>query len=332
MGLDFTVTAALARVHRKLQLRTDNAKLTEAEMMQVMDEEIQQRLFPALCRVVEDYGVEWISLTIPAGAFRVRLPGACTSDTVQSVRYVRSDGREFEIPRTTLNELPTMSNGAYQSGSESYRYAFDSVNICVFPQPVNAITLRILYTRRPSRLVTQSSCVAAIAQNMPYVITVGAAPGSFVQFQVVDAVSGSPPLGLYETCIISSYTGTTFTLGGLDPFGTNPKNLTGFASPTVSGVDGLGLSNDWLCPSGYTCVFPLPEAWYAAWIESSAATIAEELGRAEKAATLRATADATIATLMQHQANRARSQPIPVFNKQSGLRRNARTQGYGGYR
>jgi hypothetical protein len=337
MGIDFTVDSAILRVRRKLQLRASNDKLTTDELVQIMDEDIQVRLFPALMECVEDYAVEWAMVTVVAGYFQARLPALATANTVQSVRYVRpSDGREVEMRRVPLSELPTRNVAANQLAMQPPIYALDNANICVFPQPTENAQLRVLYQRRPSRLVQTSACTAAIAQTTYGTIEVASTAG-FVANQSLDAVPGSPPLGIWESYLYVSQIlagPARFVLLSSDPTtGTTPHNLTGFAFTSPAGVSTYGQSNDWLCPIGFTCVFPLPDAWYPLWITSSAAQAAFEQGDVEVSAALRAEADKLMAELQVHAGNRARSQPIPMFNHYSPLRLSRRVAGgtYGGY-
>lgn len=335
MSLDFTVEGAIARLRRKLQLKDDNQKLTAAQILQIMDEEIQDRLFPMLCLCVEDYGVTWAPLTVRGGDIGVRLPSMCTSGTLMALRWVRPDtSQEVELPRVPMNRLPTQNLAINQGSAGPQRYALSGEMIIVSPQPIADTTLRALYQKRPSRLIASTECVAVQEMFVYGEITVAATPGPFVAYSGVDAVAGSPPLGIYETFLYISDipNATTFVLSSVDPImGTTPHTLAGFGALSAPGAPAIGKTNDWLCPTGYTNVFPLPDAWYSAWITSSAATAAAEMGNHEQAATLRSEADALLVGLQQHQSNRVRDQPLAVFNRQSGTRRMRYGANGGGY-
>ena len=89
MAVDYTTDTLVDRVRRTLQLLDDNEKLTEAEILQVCDEEIQQNLFPSLLTVREDYHLTKSAILIVSGTAQYRLPGGAASATIDRIALLR---------------------------------------------------------------------------------------------------------------------------------------------------------------------------------------------------------------------------------------------------
>jgi hypothetical protein len=78
----------------------------------------------------------------------------------------------------------------------------------------------------------------------------------------------------------------------------------------------------YIVPTGTTCVFPLPDAWWSAAILACSASVARIIGDGEQAATLRDEANAAIARLVAFQSSRVRKQPHVMMDRGSPNRRN----------
>jgi hypothetical protein len=84
-----------------------------------------------------------------------------------------------------------------------------------------------------------------------------------------------------------------------------------------------------ITPEGFTPVFPLPDAWYSAAVLACSASVCRVVGDVSGSDALRGESEAAIARLVAFQTNRVRDQPLPVFNRNSPLRR-ARRAYWGG--
>jgi hypothetical protein len=77
----------------------------------------------------------------------------------------------------------------------------------------------------------------------------------------------------------------------------------------------------YLVPLGYTCVFPLPDAWYSACVWASTASVCNIIGDSPGMEKALAVSVPAIERLVQLQSNRVRKQPHALFDRQSPMRR-----------
>jgi hypothetical protein len=323
MALDFTTDALVDRVRRTLQLLEDNGKLTEAEILQVCDEEIQQNLFPSLLVVREDYQVASSTVLLSSGIAQYRLPIAAASSTLDHVNVVRLDGTtpdaQWELDRIETPEL-TRFTGATQGVPRVYAVVGDVIHVAPTPDSTTAsgYVLNVYHERRPSQLCAVSECalILSVADATPSVeatIDGSIATTAITTNTVVDIVPAGPPLGPYViSAIVTDITN--------DPVITMFPGYSMSATQLVfqMGQGGMG----YIVPTGTTCVFPLPDAWWSAAILACSASVARIIGDGEQAATLRDEANAAIARLVAFQSSRVRKQPHVMMDRGSPNRRN----------
>lgn len=316
MSIDYTVDGALSRLKDRCQFPKTNAKLSDDRLVQIMDEEIQTRLFPALMTIREDYCIAATTITIPAGSNKARLPIDPSASTLLEVRVVMTNNNNAEAP---LDHLPfdrvsiiPPTNGPSQIYPTGFALAGDVLFIT--PVCTQDTVLRLVYDRRPSRLTRNASCNQILAVGgIGLYLT---APSLFPIYAKVDFVPSVPPLG-----ILSSNVEITQVDNGTPPDGPYQISFTVTDETTPPPIRELALSGGgWVTPPDETCVFPLPDAWFSAWLWSSSATASMEYGATDASARFRAEADRLLAGLMQHQANRVRNDPLAVFDQESPQR------------
>lgn len=318
--LDYTTDELARRVRRTLQLRTVNLKLTEAEILQICDEEIQHSLFPSLMRVREDYQSTSTVVLMTAGVGVYRLPQNAASSTIDHIDLVQLVGGSpvgaYRLPRL---EVPSIAEfvGSTNATPRAYVLQGDTINLLPTPNVgtgSSGFVLSITHEIRPSRLVAVSSCslVDSTAINGSNLDVTLAAPiaSTMANGDPVDIVPGAPPL---QTILAS---GTI-----LDTTGDPVISVFSGYSLTVTLAQALIPAGSYMVPSGFTCVFPLPDAWWSASVLSCSASVARVTGNSEQSAMLRAEADAAIMRLIAFQSSRVRKQPHAVFDRSSPQRR-----------
>ena len=330
MALDYTVDTMVARIRRNLQLRTNNQKLTTAEIVELADECIQSDLFPALMQDRNDYASASAVVQLVSGTSAYRTPGAANSNTIMQVQVIELDAartrqRQWDLRRITIGDL-AMFTGMDGTIPAAYAIAGDTIEVRPIPDASMAATYVLLvhYETRPSRLCLAAECglIDAVTDTAPTLDltlhSVLSATG-MVTGSIVDIVPGVPPLGPYIT-------GSVIVDTTNDPVITVANGYVITSTQLAAQI----VPGGYLVPNGTTCVFPMPEAWWPICILAASSACAAALGDDGSAVKYGTLADAKKALVLQAQANRVRKQPLPAFNRNSPLRSGARSRWRGG--
>lgn len=344
MAIDYTTTALVARIRRAAQLATTNLKLTDAEILQIADECIQSSLWPQLRSCVEDYALSetFVRFGAVSSPFngpsnpdtgRARIPVRASSSTISTVALTTASGDRM-LSRVQSTDSIQFGNAGYSSagitlpnnlvtGSEPHSYMLLGDYMRILPAPVlgSPVIIRLRYERRPSKLATEASCAKVFGvSRVSDVLTMSAtATLPFGVSNVVDIVRSRPQLAMSvadDMFVNTTPSATTFTIiPNSDYSALSSATLAEIASETVSIVNPV-----YACPNNETCVFPLPEVWWPVCIQESAANCLDECGYASEAAAMREQIAAKTELAIRHSANRARTQPKPIFDQNSPLR------------
>lgn len=155
-------------------------------------------------------------------------------DAVASSTYVlqiRNGQAIWPVSRQAVSEQTTTD---YPSVA-NYAFFIRSNTINVLPAAFDGV-LRITYERRPSKLVTVTSC-AQVSSIVGQVITVSSVPSGWVIDDDLDLQAAQPQFDILGSVTISNISGTDIT-------------VTGDISTLSVG--------DFLCLSGQTCVPQIP--------------------------------------------------------------------------
>ncbi len=326
MAITFTTDDLLSRVRMHCQLRSANAKLTSAEILQLCDETIQADLFPSLMSVRDDYAAAFTYQTFTDGITGYRLPFGVASETITGVELGvisgTTIGSQYPLRRIPIGDLGKWANTV---GDKPEVYAILGDSIEVRPTPTastpSVAIMVISYELRPARLIAVSSCRVINSAAYPGGTTIDCTLGSTIvgsgmtAGDSVNLVPGVPPLGPFATrCTIQSIVS--------DP---TVSVSVGFTSATaVQRLTTDIVAGSYLTPHGSTCVFPMPEAWWPVLIYAGSAAVCAAMGDDGPAIKFTGIAEAHKARVMNMQQNRVRKQPLPAFNTNSPLRASRR--------
>ena len=314
----FTVDTMLARIKRKCQLPANNGKLSDAEIVQIADEEIQTRLFAALMTVRDDYFVGHRTMTYPANARFAQLPEFVESSTILDVSCVDDSQSP---PRYRL--LDRRYSGAAWHGPQSANtpnaYAIEGDRVSMIAMPDQAITLMIRYERRPSRLhLTTDGRSAPIVSydESTFEFTVTPSATWITNAPVgtmVDIVRATPA---FDALVQGMEVDTVAS-----PIWTLVSGIVDHSSPDTAPISQQNVNvGDYVTLMGETPIFPLPDAWWSPAIYAAAAAVCREIGDAQNGAINEAQASQLIGQVIALQSNRVRKQNPIVFNHSSPRR------------
>jgi hypothetical protein len=320
MAVSYTTTDLLARIKRTAQLADVNLKLTDAELIQIADEAIQSRLWPELRASIEEYATTHNYVTFPAESDSpvqsgmMRLPSRASGSTIVAVYQVLTGGDVRPVTRIDISEAQRFGDviyGGQRTGPKPRYYALTGDYIKILPAASETVTLRVIYERRPSRLCAVSDAAEIVSWNSgTNVFTTTNVPSSWTTATVLDIVrhaqqATDPVVDNAEVDAVA------------DPLITLNFGDTIVGSEAVYATVSPG---DYICEAGTTCVFPLPDNWYAVAVLAAASDALLQCGYTDEAMAIVPQTEAKISLAIRHNASRVRKQPKAIFDRDSPLR------------
>lgn len=312
MSVDYTTTALLSNIKRKLQIPTGDTKLSDTELIAIADDEMRSYVIPKLLRTHEDYFVEQGTVAIVANQQAYVLPAPVNAATINSVSLIRANGTAQDLFRLTVKDVDRY-NG--QTAQYPTHYVLQGEKIVLLPTPTDATnTLRIRFERMPGRLVAVSSTVTpTIASVSGATYTMSAAPGWTQGVTYVTAYRSGPPFNCaFGYALVATVASTAVT------FGTPLWGAT--TDAYVSGPSDPHMYPDYICEWNLSPVVPLPEAWHPTMLYAASSAAAREYGDAQLADYLRGEMETRIEMMMQAASSRARYDEQVVFHRGSMMR------------
>lgn len=136
----------------------DAGSPTDAELFRVADREIQTRFVPFMRSLREEYGVATTTQTLVVGTSDYRVPSDAQGGTLRLVTIVDSAGVERNLP-----QVPLQYDQKWSQNGTPVAFSMIGNKVRLFPTPDTAQTLRLLYYRRPSKLVPLSECAEILS-------------------------------------------------------------------------------------------------------------------------------------------------------------------------
>jgi len=298
----FTTDELLRRV-RLLAFLPDAGGPTDAELLEVADDELRTLVAARLAAAREEHWVKTEDVPIVAGTTRYRLLRRALGRIVRSIRLVeQSTQRVIDLHETDAAITGSYGGVFWSAGTNVYYWEDDYL---VFPiQPPTGWSIRIRYLRRPSRLVLTNACAPIQYPTSTTVLHVGSVPTAFVAGYLVDVVRGDAPFDLpYVDRVVSGTTSSTITL---DP--STPIATTDFVDLSTRPNDRA----DYACPRDCTCYPQLPEELHPVLVAAVARRALEAVRDKEGAELTRATLAerAKAASDIIEPRNEERSEPL----------------------
>lgn len=169
MGL-VTTEALLtrAKLYSFFPESTGGPPLTDAEILQLADDELQDYVFPRVLAAGGEWRVRSYQQPLVASVSSYRVPARAHLSRLRDLLVVRSDGATISIPWIDPEALGTMYTSA-QSSVMPARFYFQDGNVTLWPATTTSPSCDLLmkYYLRPGRLVPSSDCarITSISQT-----------------------------------------------------------------------------------------------------------------------------------------------------------------------
>ncbi|WP_374028332.1 hypothetical protein ACES2J_08345 [Bdellovibrio bacteriovorus] len=227
-----TSSDLIANIKLKGSFPTASDLFSNADYLSVLNDEILNTIVPIINKVNEEYFLSYKAYAVTAGQEAYRIPKRAVGSTLRDIQRIDSAGSVLSLGRLFEEDRKSLTAGPIG-------YYLKSNTILLSPVPVQTSgTLRMAYTRRPSKLVMPSACAQVTAINGS-VVDVASVPSTMTNNTLIDFVQQEGPYDILDMDVtITGISGTTIN------FASVPSDLA------------IG---DYICLAGESCVPGVPE-------------------------------------------------------------------------
>ena len=249
----YTTTDLVNNVKLVSHFPVGDSTFTTANVITLADRELQTPIMAQILSTRGGYYSTYADYSVASDGLYL-IPPDCVAGALENVEMVQAP---TIIPVNLIEESEQFSTES--PTSTSYGYFMRGNYVQILPIP-NLGTIRLWYSKRPSKLVPVSSCAQITAVNST-VISVSSVPSTLSVGKSIDAVGDQPPFNILGTRTISLVSGTDITLS--------------------SAVTDLAIG-DWLCLEKQTCVPAVPVEFRPLLEQRIACQMYESQGYLEK--------------------------------------------------
>jgi hypothetical protein len=196
LGVDVSVDGIVSLVQQKAVLPNTPTLFTSAAIVSLLDDAMRMKVFPLVKNLKEEYWVTSFDYTVIANQSAYQIPYRAVGAGCRKIVLVDSNGNELKLTKYEPEDIvfPLIPTG---SGDFRLGYYLKD-NAVVFWPPItgtySGYLLRLYYERRPSSLVSKSSCgqIASVNQGAS-TITLNFVPTAWNTSTTIDIVNNLPP-------------------------------------------------------------------------------------------------------------------------------------------
>ena len=186
--MDYTSTGLISQIKRRALIPTSQNLFTSTDIIDMINEELQNRIIPYIMSVREDYYLTYDEYTIDGTFNSLDIPSNAIGNKINQISvYSGNINDEFigNIARLTVSQLSNGFSGYYLEGNKIKFYP----NL----QYQNLYKLRIYYYRRPSEVVAITDCGLINTVNTNTSIVCDTLPATITTGSSIDIVNNNQP-------------------------------------------------------------------------------------------------------------------------------------------
>ena len=204
--MDFTSTGLIAQIKRRALIPTSQNLFTSSDIIDMLNEELQNRIVPYIMNVREDYFLTYNEITQDGTQTKIDIPYDAIGNKINQITlYTATTNDSFfaTIPRLSPSQINDYFGGYYIEGNK----------IKLYPKAISSGKLRIYYYKRPSEIVesTRWSIVSTINTNTSIVCSTNL-PANITTGSNIDIVKNIQPWDTIKKTIAGIVSGATVNL------------------------------------------------------------------------------------------------------------------------
>jgi len=235
-GIDYTSTALIASIKRRITLPDAQNLFTPEDLIAFLGDELSSTVIPLVHSVQQEYWIYRVTIPLVQGQERYTIPVRGVTNGLRLLTLVDNNGNEIEFPLLRPENTASTYNWlSPYSTSTLYGFYMEDDHIIVFPKQVVSnpvMSIRFRFEREPSQLcaTTEAAQITAIAGN---VATVNAIPLDWTTSLTFDLVNGQQAF---------QSKGDDLTITALNPL-TSQITFTNPLPPFLNVGDWISVSN-----------------------------------------------------------------------------------------
>lgn len=201
-----TSSDLIANIKIRGSFPTANDLFSNADYLSILNDEVLNTVTPIISKVNEEYFLTYKSYNVTTGQESYRIPKRAVASTLRDIQLIDVSGNVQSLPRLFEEDRTSLTSGPLG-------YYIQANSILLSPVPtVTSGTLRMAYTRRPSKLVLPTACAQITAIN-GLNIDVASVPSTMTNNTLIDFVQADGPYDILDMdIVITGISGTTLTL------------------------------------------------------------------------------------------------------------------------
>jgi hypothetical protein len=204
--MDFTSTGLIAQIKRRALIPTSQNLFTSPDIIDMLNEELQNRIVPYIMNVREDYFLTYNEITQDGTQEEIDIPYDAIGNKINQITlYTSTTNDSFfaTIPRLTPSQINDYFGGYYIEGNK----------IKLYPKAISSGKLRIYYYKRPSEIVasTRWAIVSTINTNTSIVCSTNL-PANITTGSEIDIVKNIQPWDTTKETTAGTVSGATVNL------------------------------------------------------------------------------------------------------------------------
>ena len=204
--MDFTSTGLIAQIKRRALIPTSQNLFTSSDIIDMLNEELQNRIVPYIMNVREDYFLTYDEITQDGTQTEIDIPYDAIGNKINQITLYTSttdDSFFATIPRLTPSQINDYFGGYYIEGNK----------IKLYPKAISSGKLRIYYYKRPSEIVasTRWAIVSTINTNTSIVCSTNL-PANITTGSDIDIVKNIQPWDTTRETTAGTVLGATVNL------------------------------------------------------------------------------------------------------------------------
>lgn len=204
--MDFTSTGLIAQIKRRALIPTSQNLFTSSDIIDMLNEELQNRIVPYIMNVREDYFLTYNEITQDGTQTEIDIPYDAIGNKINQITLYTSttdDSFFATIPRLTPSQINDYFGGYYIEGNK----------IKLYPKAIASGKLRIYYYKRPSEIVasTRWGIVSTINTNTSIVCSTNL-PANITTGSEIDIVKNIQPWDTIKETTAGTVSGATVNL------------------------------------------------------------------------------------------------------------------------
>jgi len=193
MPKDFSAQHLVEDLKLRVSMPTTQPLYSTAQLVQLMSNELQDTIVPAITSAREDYFVQIVDVPIDVTTNRYRIPTRAIGGGLRDVVLLDASEQEVELPRLTYDAI---KNNPARTNNRLFGFYIENDSVVLFPEDLANVAgyqLRFRIERLPGDLVLKSEASTIIAINPTLQqVTVSSAPSSWTTSTKFDFIHNEP--------------------------------------------------------------------------------------------------------------------------------------------